>query len=162
MRESLTSYLPPFSQQSSARNTGPGVHGQTPLTPPSSVSHNLHISQHGPSILRGISLPLTPSSIISDPFSALPESIGDIVPLISALFPYHATQVAALSRILEIITPPDHVLHGFILDHPRHGRAVYIHLPPLHSSATSRPEALSPHFFEVLRPHDPLRTCASL
>lgn len=105
-----------------------------------------------------MSLPLTPSSTSSIPlFSATPSSNSPIVPLISSLFPYHATQVASLSHILEIVTPPDHVLHGFILDHPTFGRAVYIHLPPLHASATSRPEALSPHFFEVLRPHDPLR-----
>ena len=157
MRESLTSYLFPFSQSSHARTTGPEVRGQTPLTPPSSVSQNLLINQHIPTILQGMSLPLTPSSTSSDPFHAVPESNRNIVPLISSLFPYHATQVAALSHILEIVTPPDHVLHGFILDHPTDGRAVYVHLPPLHSSATSRPEALSPHFFEVLRPHDPLR-----
>ncbi len=62
-----------------------------------------------------------------------------------------------MSHSLEIVTPPDHVLQGFIVDQPTFGRAVYIHLPPLHSTATSRPETLSPHFFEVLRPHDPFR-----
>lgn len=103
-----------------------------------------------------MSLPLTPSSTSSHPQS-IPDSVRPIIPLISALFPYHASQVVARSHLLEIVTPPDHVLHGFILDHPTSGRAVYVHLPPLHSSATSRPDPLAPHFFEVLRPHDPLR-----
>ena len=103
-----------------------------------------------------MSLPLTPSP--GSPYAQpnIPEPERPAIPLISVLFPYHASQVAELSRMLEIVTPPDHVLDGFILDHPTFGRSTYIHLPPLHSSAMSQPEILSPHFFEVLRPHDPL------
>jgi len=101
--------------------------------------------------------PLTPPPLSSNPLPSILESNRAMIPLINSLFPCHASQVAVLSHILEIVTPPDHVLHGFVVDHPIEGRVVYVHLPPLHSTATSRPEALAPHFFEVLRPHDPLR-----
>jgi hypothetical protein len=69
------------------------------------------------------------------------------------VFPYHATLVAAHSHILEIVTPPDHILQGFILDIPDHGRTVYVHLPPPHYSTTHADDALAPHFSDVLRPH---------
>jgi hypothetical protein len=64
--------------------------------------------------------------------------------------------MSAMSHLLEIVTPPDHVLQGFIIDHPTCGRTVFVHLPPPHSSTHGRPEVLQPHFSEVLRPHDPL------
>lgn len=105
-----------------------------------------------------MSLPLTPSSSPSCQTPSVSDANRPIIPLISSLFPYHVTQIVAVSHILEIVTPPDHVLQGFILDHPTFGRAVYVHLPPLHSTATARPDPLAPHFFEVLRPHDPMRT----
>lgn len=77
-----------------------------------------------------------------------------VIPLISALFPYQATSVASLSHSLEIVTPPHHVLEGFILDQPHHGRTVFIHLPPVHPSAPI-PYPLTPNFSEILRPHVP-------
>lgn len=64
--------------------------------------------------------------------------------------------MSPISHLLEIVTPPDHVLEGFILDHPRSGRTAFVHLPPPHASTVGRPEVLQPHFSEVLRPHDPL------
>jgi predicted DNA-binding protein (UPF0278 family) len=55
--------------------------------------------------------------------------------------------------MLEIVTPPDLVLQGFIVDAV--SRTVYVHLPP--NAAAQRPEALTPNFSDVLRPHDPQR-----
>jgi len=78
------------------------------------------------------------------------------IPLITALFPYHSSQLSIISTLLEIVTPPDHVLSGFIADHPS-GRTVYVHLPPPHISS-HRPEELSGNFSDVLRPHDPSRS----
>jgi hypothetical protein len=80
----------------------------------------------------------------------------DSIPLIAAMFPFHSTQLLALSRIVEIVTPPDHVLTGFMCDHDA-GRTLFVHLPPPHVSS-HRAEALSGNFSEVLRPHDPSRS----
>lgn len=57
--------------------------------------------------------------------------------------------------MLEIVTPPDHVLHGFVSDEPTLGRVVFVHLPPTHASAPPRPEILTPGFSNVLRPNEP-------
>lgn len=59
--------------------------------------------------------------------------------------------------MLEIVTPPSHVLSGFVTDDTTLGRIVFVHLLPSHSSAPSPPDPLAPHFSDVLRPHDPSR-----
>jgi len=165
MRDSLTSYLFPFSQNTSATtNTSTPTFMNTtntiyPLTPPQSVSLDRH---HPPQPMRSIHqphIPLTPVSSSSPDRETTAESAylanSAPIPLISTLFPYHASQITSRSHLLEIVTPPDHVLEGFILDQPQCGRTVFVHLPPPHSSS-HRPEILQPHFSEVLRPHDPL------
>ncbi|ORY31592.1 ornithine decarboxylase antizyme-domain-containing protein [Naematelia encephala] len=160
-QDSLTSYLFPFSQRSfPGQQHISSVNGRlnNALTPPSSFSPNMTLPLAMP--CAPMSLPLTPESSSSPvhrsaSMPSITETRDTPVPLISALFPYHATMAAQMSHRLEIVTPPDHVLQGFILDHPECGRAVYIHLPPPHVSASDRPEYLAPHFSAVLRPHDP-------
>jgi hypothetical protein len=121
-----------------------------PLTPVSSNDGSLNLGKSQATYAR--SYPETPN---------IPEANAPIIPLISSVFPYHATQVASMALILEIVTPPDHVLQGFVVDHPGSGRTVYVHLPPPHASAQVRPETLSANFSDVLRPHDPKRTVPS-
>jgi hypothetical protein len=84
------------------------------------------------------------------------EATPITIPLVSALFPYHASHLTNISHPLEIVTPPDHVLYGFVVDDPDHGRTAFVHLPPPHT-ASHRAEELSANFSEVLRPHDPTR-----
>ena len=98
--------------------------------------------------------PSTHQSVQESPRNTVRSGERSAIPLIVSLFPYHASFIATMSHVLEIVTPPDHVLQGFILDHPGHGRTVYVHLPPPHS-ASHRPETLSANFSEVLRPYDP-------
>lgn len=171
MRESLTSYLFPFSHQPTHTNHPvplQSIGNIGPLTPPSSFSSTTQLPSSPRPIppLTTHSLPLTPasstdsndlrsSSTPPDTFGAHAESEVSI-PLISSLFPFHATQLVRHATVLEIVTPPDHVLTGFICDHPA-GRTVYVHLPPPHVSS-HRPETLSGNFSEVLRPHDPTRS----
>lgn len=104
--------------------------------------------------------PLTPVSSSSPDRTANAEItyLGSraSIPLVSTLFPFHASQMMPKCHLLEIVTPPDHILDGFILDQPNIGRTVFVHLPPPHASTHGRPEILQPHFSEVLRPHDPL------
>ncbi|KAL7419444.1 hypothetical protein Q5752_006282 [Cryptotrichosporon argae] len=164
VRESLTSYLIPFSQS-------------TPLSPPSSLpaaSVAIPPRAHHPSV----AYPLSPASSVSfnagtpslastsvsshAPSVEVPHALGApdndnaaIVPLISSVFPYHAAHVASAAHMLEIVTPPDHVLRGFVVDSDALGRTAFVHLPPTHASAPLRPERLTPHFSTVLRPHDP-------
>ncbi|RSH76754.1 uncharacterized protein EHS24_005332 [Apiotrichum porosum] len=57
--------------------------------------------------------------------------------------------------MLEIVTPPDTVLKGFVADDDSAGRLVFVHLPPTLSAPA--PEPLAPHFSDVLRPYDPRR-----
>jgi hypothetical protein len=166
MRDSLTSYLFPSQTASTSTSTTTPMNTNTntttmnnttyPLTPPQSVSLDRHMPQ--PMISRPPHHPLTPvssSSPDSDISTGSYLANTTSIPLISTLFPFHASQMTSRSHLLEIVTPPDHVLEGFILDQPHSGRTVFVHLPPPHSSS-HRPEILQPHFSEVLRPHDPL------
>ena len=98
------------------------------------------------------------------PPMAIPSQISSnpaLIALLHSVFPYSFDEIIPLAYPLEIVTPPSHILTGFILDpilpSSSSGRTVYIHLPPPHSSS-SQPEALSANFSEVLRPHDPLRS----
>lgn len=155
MRDSLSSYLLPYSQHSQQQ------HQQTyPLTPPQSVSFDRHMPNPISFQAPPPSIPLTPVSS-SSPNRTSSSSSHDrpdrpSIPLISAVFPSDASQLWSMAHLLEIVTPPDHILQGFILDHPTCGRTVFVHLPPPHSSTHGRAEVLQPHFSEVLRPHDPL------
>jgi hypothetical protein len=178
LRESLSSYLFPFSQgeSSTTSNTGinyrPNAHDPNLFTPPSSVNQNelyntfaqryqQQQQQHQQSRQQPMTLPLTPVSSSSPdrvhppihPTSA--HTPKPPIPLIPALFPYHASEVSSISHRLEIVTPPDLVLQGFITDHRTLGRTVFVHLPPPHVSTHNRPEILEASFSEVLRPHDP-------
>lgn len=170
MRDSLSSYLP-FSSPQQSNQHGHHIHQQGhhihqqhtfPLTPPQSVSLDRYMPNPIAYRPPPPSAPLTPVSSSSPDRTAQTDAAArdaanrPNIPLISTVFPYHASQLSVMSHILEIVTPPDHVLQGFILDHPTCGRTVYVHLPPPHSSAHGRPEVLQPHFSEVLRPHDPL------
>jgi hypothetical protein len=130
-----------------------------PLTPPQSVSLDRHMPRTM-AFQQPSNIPLTPVSSSSPNSDNTADSVylanRAPIPLISTLFPYHASIMNSRSHLLEIVTPPDHVLQGFILDQPHSGRTVFVHLPPPHSSTHGRPEVLQPHFSEVLRPHDPL------
>lgn len=171
MRDPLSSYLLPYSQQQQSHQPSHAHAHNThtyPLTPPQSVSLDRHMPMPMPNTITyqppPPSAPLTPvSSSSPDRTSATHAQASNRntdgrpnIPLISTVFPFHASQLSSMSHLLEIVTPPDHVLEGFILDHPSHGRTVYVHLPPPHSSTHGRAEVLQPHFSEVLRPHDPL------
>lgn len=173
VRASLSSYLlsasrPPVYSPGSSLS----VHDHQLITPPSSYTRPTpHIAQ----AVFPHALPLTPTSSLDTPERRPSVSDKPIVsaatppvvrappniPLLSSLFPFQATAVAAISHLLEIVTPPDHVLDGFVLDHPTQGRTVFVHLPPPHASAESRPERLGANFSEVLRPHDPHRLSSS-
>ncbi|WWD19866.1 hypothetical protein CI109_104334 [Kwoniella shandongensis] len=178
-RDPLTSYLHhQFSQFSPS--------SQSIFTPPSSFTQSVdipHTASSRPhqviasSNLQPMSLPLTPMSSSSLPTASTSTPItipssrfgprsgrnatvspdGPIVSLISSIFPHHASIIASFSHTLEILTPPSHLLKGFILDHPSSGRTVYIHLTLSQPNPTQpqRPETLSPNFSQVLRPHDP-------
>ena len=172
MRASLSSYLfsasrPPVHSPGSSLS----VHDHQLITPPSSYTRpSPHIAQ----AVYTHTLPLTPTSSLDTPerrpsvsdkpvASAESSSARALpnIPLLSSLFPFQATAVAAISHLLEIVTPPEHVLDGFVLDHPTYGRTVFVHLPPPHASAERRPERLGANFSEVLRPHDPHRLSSS-
>jgi len=127
-----------------------------PLTPSSSGQMDHMIQQASSS----------GSSSHSDnlPTSESPPPKGrstEIIPLISAVFPYQASSIAQIAHSLEIVTPPDHVLEGFILDHPSRGRTVYVHLPPPHQSTKQQDHPLPANFSEVLRPHIPVSSSSS-
>lgn len=176
----MSSYLFPFSQGDNLNQTQNRPYAPTHthahhtvnlITPPSSlnsVNPSPGIHSHFPSHSPYASLPLTPVSSSSPdrtypptptppfPNNHTPSHAKPPIPLIPALFPMHASQVFPLSHRLEIVTPPDIVLQGFITDHPHLGRTVFVHLPPPHISTHNRPEILQPNFSEVLRPHDPM------
>jgi len=168
----LPSYLHSLSQHQFPTPdfpiSGIGIRNVPPITPPHSYISDLRMSQAGPSA-PGLaqSMPLTPRSDSSagSPGSLEQASTADIncnidtqttIPLLASLFPYYTSQLSSTSMTLEIVTPPDHVLTGFVCDHPS-GRTVFVHLPPPHASS-HRPEKLSGNFSEVLRPHDPSRS----
>lgn len=174
-RDPLPSYLHSLSQHHFPAPdfpiSGIGIRNVPPITPPHSYISDLRMSQAAPSA-PGLaqSMPLTPISDSSagSPNSLVPpaDACGDqncnidtaqtTIPLLASLFPYYTSHLSQTSMSLEIVTPPDHVLTGFVCDHPT-GRTVFVHLPPPHASS-NRPEALSGNFSEVLRPHDPSRS----
>jgi hypothetical protein len=80
-----------------------------------------------------------------------------VLPLITSIFPYAASSVASAAYMLEIVTPPENVMRGFVADCDSLGRCVLVHLPSSLSAAPAAPEPLAPHFSDVLRPHDPRR-----
>lgn len=139
MRDSLTSYLFPFSPHPSSTHTHRYLD-----TPP--MSHTDSSFGNERSLYQSHSMPLTPVSppsnhlislaadhsavtCPSSPTSAKPPQ--PIIPLLAALFPYQATHASARAHSLEIITPPSTILHGFYIDSESTGRTVYVHLPPL-------------------------------
>ncbi|ORX40469.1 ornithine decarboxylase antizyme-domain-containing protein [Kockovaella imperatae] len=178
VRDSLMSYLLSCShpatvkQDSRIHQPVPQDHHTLPLTPPSSYTPNVNIPQASAVVNhldRRQSLPLTPDSIPTDEpmIQSLPSpqtcpsppprmTTHVSIQLVNDLFPRQASQFDTCTHALEIVTPPDHITQGFILDHQLYGRSVYIHLRPPHS-ASDRPEDLSANFSEVLRPHDPSR-----
>lgn len=105
--------------------------------------------------------PAVPASTAISPSSITPHHPSALVDLIRSAFPQHSTEILGSGgcHALEIVTPPSHVLHGFLTD-TSSVRTAFIHLPPPHSSS-SRPEHLGANFSEVLRPHDPLRSAPS-
>ncbi|KIR51978.1 hypothetical protein I315_05619 [Cryptococcus gattii Ru294] len=181
-REPLTSYLHQhFSQISyidhpATQSFRP--HSHVPIsnliTPPSSFTQSVEIprARVASSSRPPMSLPLTPSSPSSvggqhdspeqTSVSGVPDHAkypNSVTSLIASIFPQHAPTVSLLSHTLEILTPPSHILYGFIVDYPppsSSGRTVFVYLPPGHGTANQRPEALSPNFSQVLRPHDPM------
>ncbi|OWZ75440.1 hypothetical protein C365_05999 [Cryptococcus neoformans Bt85] len=181
-REPLTSYLHQhFSQISSIDH--PSIqsfhaHSHDPtsdlITPPSSFTQSVEIprAQIASSSRPSMSLPLTPSSTPSvngqhdSPEQSSATGIPDrrkysnsVTSLIASIFPQHAPTVSLLSHTLEILTPPSHILYGFIVDYPppySSGRTVFVYLPSGHGTANQRPETLSPNFSQILRPHDPM------
>nr|ODN81338.1 hypothetical protein L203_05591 [Cryptococcus depauperatus CBS 7841] len=180
-RESLTSYLQQYFSRSLSSDQPFHPHPHIPAssvnlaTPPSSFTQSVSIPQAHPiasSNMRHMSLPLTPSSlpgiserqepsVQSDSTSTSPnldECNTAVTALISSIFPQHATTISLLSHTLEIITPPQLSLYGFIVDFPppcTSGRTAFVYIPPGHSTVNQRPESLSPNFSQVLRPHDP-------
>ena len=146
-----------------------------PLTPPSSFSANVDIPGQPSSspVDRPYSLPLTPMSI--PPFQPMNQSLPAGSPqkpaplqnsssrppilLLDALFTSQQSITSLSAHALEIVTPPDNILQGFIVDQPIHGRAVYIHLQTPRS-ARDQNRDLPANFSEVLRPHDPSRLSA--
>lgn len=95
-------------------------------------------------------------SLTTTPVSITPRNQpAALTILLSSLFPHNHQAILAACHALEIVTPPSHTLHGFLID-TSSARTAFIHLPPPHSSS-SRPEHLSANFSEVLRPHDPQR-----
>ncbi|BEJ15334.1 hypothetical protein CspHIS471_0411010 [Cutaneotrichosporon sp. HIS471] len=130
-----------------------------PLTP-SSVASNLVSNLYRPnacSLTRSASSASAKSNASSTSSTSSDDAArcGPVLPLIHAVFPATASSVSAASHMLEIVTPPTHVLHGFIADEPTLGRLVFVHLPPTHASAPARPEVLAPHFFNVLHSDGP-------
>jgi len=167
VRESLTSYLFPFSPNASTTSPQPvsgyNTNNIAPFTPPSSLTPNVVIYNqfnlqppHSPLLTPESSNDSCSPSSANMPTTPMYNANNASMPLIATLFPFHSTQLSTMSTVLEIVTPPDHILAGFIADHPA-GRTVYIHLPPPHVSS-HRPEALSGNFSDVLRPHDPSRS----
>ncbi|WVQ83636.1 hypothetical protein IAT38_005777 [Cryptococcus sp. DSM 104549] len=184
-RDPLTSYLhqhfsPTHSAQSSQsyrpQSHIPSTSTANLLTPPSSFTQSVAIPRaaHSSSSHAATSLPLTPLSLSNSaghhkppsPERCAPTPAGGegkpdhaVTTLISSVFPQHAPTISLLSSTLEVLTPPSHTLHGFIVDPPSpspSGRTVFIYLPPAPFTQHQRPEALSPNFSQVLRPHDPL------
>ncbi|OXC68943.1 hypothetical protein AYX13_02554 [Cryptococcus neoformans] len=181
-REPLTSYLHQhFSQISSIDHPSTqSFHAQSHdptsdlITPPSSFTQSVEIprAQIASSSRPSMSLPLTPSSTPSvngqhdSPEQISATGIPDrrkysnsVTSLIASIFPQHAPTVSLLSHTLEILTPPSHILYGFIVDYPppySSGRTVFVYLPSGHGTANQRPETLSPNFSQILRPHDPM------
>ena len=97
----------------------------------------------------------SPSSSEESPASWVSSPASTGIPLVSALFGQSALGNASYHR-LQIITLPNQVVHGFVLDAPQIGRRVFIQLDvPRASSDQDQP--LGANFSEVLRPHDPLR-----
>ncbi|KAL1410827.1 hypothetical protein Q8F55_001770 [Vanrija albida] len=133
------------------------------LTPPSSLGSSAAVRMPP---RPPVSLPSPPGSADAPhSFSAISpastmstaSSCDAILPLLSSVFPYAASSVASSSSVLEIVTPPDVVLNGFVSDETSGvGRIVFVHLPPTGASAP-QPDYLAPHFSDVLRPHDPRR-----
>lgn len=167
VRESLTSYLFPFSPNASTTSPQPvsgyNTNNIAPFTPPSSLTPNVVIYNqfnlqppHSPLLTPESSNESCSPSSANMSTTPMYNANNASIPLIATLFPFHSTQLSTMSTVLEIVTPPDHVLAGFIADHPA-GRTVYVHLPPPHVSS-HRPEALSGNFSDVLRPHDPSRS----
>ncbi|XAO26234.1 hypothetical protein I312_105068 [Cryptococcus bacillisporus CA1280] len=181
-REPLTSYLHQhFSQISyidhpATQSFRPHSHVPTSnlITPPSSFTQSVEIprARVASSSRPPMSLPLTPSSPSSvsgqhdsperTSVSGVPDHAkypNSVTSLIASIFPQHAPTVSLLTHTLEILTPPSHILYGFIVDYPppsSSGRTVFVYLPPGHGTANQRPEALSPNFSQILRPHDPM------
>ncbi|WWC72250.1 uncharacterized protein I206_106212 [Kwoniella pini CBS 10737] len=175
-RDSLMSYLhEPLSQISpfnSPTHSRRPANMAGPLTPPSSFTQSVDIPQQATNQTHSsFSLPLTPISCSSMSENSSPpksqispkhktvlpnKQEREVIHLISSIFPNHFRDISSLSSTLEIVTPPSNLLKGFIVDHKV--RTVFIHLPPLSISSNThqRPEALSPNFSQVLRPHDPL------
>lgn len=128
-----------------------------PLTPPSSLSSGMRV----PAPRAQAALPSPPHSFSAlSPASSMSTSASTcdtILPLLSSVFPYAASSVAEASEVLQIVTPPDVVLQGFVSDETSGvGRIVFVHLPPT-GAAPPQPDYLAPHFSDVLRPHDPRR-----
>lgn len=153
-----------------------------PLTPPNSFGAGVHIPRPvttTTAATSGPTLPPSPATSLASTHAAqslissrpcgppsnsnssttAPNRCAPVFPLINSVFPYAASDVAASSYMLEIVTPPDLVLKGFVSDHDSLGRIAFVHLPPTLSGGTSPapPERLAPHFSDVLRPHDPRR-----
>lgn len=118
-----------------------------------------------------MSLPLTPvSSHDSTPVqSSHPAEMQRAdIPLLSTLFSAQAEEIGESSVALEIVTPPSHILDGFVHDTTRtsspdayvSARVALVRLPPPHASS-NRPERLGATFSDVLRPHDAARLASS-
>ena len=179
VRDSLMSYLlscshPASDSPQDPRNVDTLLPVDTligPLTPPSSYTPYVNIPQYVVNPLeRRPSLPLTPASApnvqpitqslpnktATATASSTPSPTSSHTALLGDLFPSQASAMDGRSYALELVTPPDHIIHGFVLDQQLYGRSVYIHLRPPHSSS-NRAEGLAANFSEVLRPHDPSR-----
>ncbi|CAK9787410.1 unnamed protein product [Cutaneotrichosporon oleaginosum] len=144
----------------------PPSHSTYPLTP-SSITSTLASNLYRPAPTHDLTCSLSrsassasarstsSSSSSSSSSSDIAARCGPVLPLIHDVFPATASEVASVSHMLEIVTPPNHVLHGFIADEPTLGRVVFVHLPPTHASAPTRPEVLTPGFSNVLRRDGP-------
>ncbi len=159
---------PPSSLSAGYRVPAPPPPGPAyPLTP-SSVASNLANNLYRPnpsaaacSLTRSASSASARSNTSSTSSSSDDEArCGPVLPLIHAVFPATASAVSSAAHMLEIVTPPNHVLHGFIADEPTLGRVVFVHLPPTHASAPARPEVLTPGFSNVLRHDGPTYSAA--
>jgi hypothetical protein len=123
-------------------------------------------------------MPLDPPTTSPDNPSDASDSPCDInIPLIQLVFPRHAAWICETSFPLHIVTPPSHVLDGFVAD-PRpssapsslvdagpfgtgiESRIALIRLPPPHHTS-ARPERLNANFSDILRAHDSTRLANS-